>query len=66
MLKKIGIMFQKSKMKYVLDVKAKNSITLPGNTISIDMLEKYVSESLKSGSISMEDFKKNIISCYCS
>jgi hypothetical protein len=46
-------------MKYVLDIKAKNSIALPGNPIKNDDLEKYVSESLKSGSISMEDFKKN-------
>jgi hypothetical protein len=46
-------------MKYVLDIKAKNSIALSGNPIKNDDLEKYVSESLKSGSISMEDFKKN-------
>lgn len=46
-------------MKYVLDVKAKNSIALPGNTISNENLETYVSESLESGTISLEDFKKN-------
>ena len=45
-------------MKYVLDVKAKNSIALSGNTISNENLETYVSESLESGTISLEDFKK--------
>ena len=45
-------------MKYVLGVKANNTIALPGNPIEHDALEKYVSESLESGSISLEDYKK--------
>ena len=39
-------------------MKAKNSIALPGNTISNENLEMYISESLESGTISLEDFKK--------
>jgi hypothetical protein len=46
-------------MKYLLDVKVQQSITLPGNLIRNKNLDKYVSESLESGKVSLEDFKRN-------